>query len=51
MKNGNGYGQKLLQMYKDVARGFERFPGEPTPGALKDKWAGLTKAKLEAMKS
>ena len=51
VKNGNGYGQKLLQTYKDVARGFERFPGKPTPGALKDKWVGLTKAKLEAMKS
>lgn len=46
VKNGNAMGQKLLQTYSAVARGFERQPGEPAPGTLKDKWVGMTKDKL-----
>ncbi len=48
VKNGGTVGQKLVQTYPAVARGFERQPGEPAAGTLKDKWVGMTKEKLLA---
>jgi hypothetical protein len=46
VKNGNDLGQKLLQTYPAVARGYARQAGEPAAGTLKDKWVGMTKDKL-----
>ncbi len=48
VKNGGTVGQKLVETYPAVARGFERQPGEPVAGTLKDKWVGMTKEKLLA---
>ncbi len=50
VKSGNDLGHKLLQTYSDVARGYQRQPGLPAPGTLKDKWVGMTKDKLLAAK-
>jgi branched-chain amino acid transport system substrate-binding protein len=51
VKNGTSpLGQKLLQTYTGVTRGWNRQPGMADPGALKDKWVGMTKEKLLSSK-
>jgi branched-chain amino acid transport system substrate-binding protein len=51
-KQGDSYGQKLLDTYEGVSRTWHRTPQELAKlpfGKLKGQWAGMTKEKLAAL--
>jgi len=51
-KEGNTFGQKILDTYTDVSRAWDRTPQELDRfpfGTLKGKWVGMTKAQLDEL--
>jgi len=49
VKDGAGFGQKLLTTYEAVSRNWDRSPAEIDKfpfGKMKNKWVGMTKDKL-----